>query len=91
MPKNSTSFRSRLRTSADVRQVELDRAEILPPDFLDSLQRVYGCDAVLFCELSTFRAYAPLAVGWRMKLVDVRTRQILWRRTMSLTLETVRL
>jgi hypothetical protein len=53
-------------------------AEILPADFLDSMQRVYGCDAVLFCQLSTFRAYAPLAVGWRMKLVDVRTGQILW-------------
>ena len=53
-------------------------AEILPADFFDNLQRVYGCDAVLFCELSTFRAYAPLAIGWRMKLVDARTGQILW-------------
>ena len=53
-------------------------AEILPADFFDSLQRVYGCDAVLFCQLSTFRAYAPLVVGWRMKLVDARTGQILW-------------
>jgi hypothetical protein len=52
--------------------------EILPADFLDSLQRVYACDAVLFCQLTTFHAYAPLAMGWRMKLVDVRTRQILW-------------
>jgi hypothetical protein len=53
-------------------------AEILPADFFDSLQRVYGCDAVLFCQLTTFRAYAPLAVGWRMKLVDVRTQKIIW-------------
>jgi hypothetical protein len=53
-------------------------AEILPADFLDSLRRVYGCDAVLFSQLTVFRAYAPLAVGWRLKLVDVRTRQILW-------------
>jgi len=53
-------------------------AEILPADFLDSLQRVYGCHAVLFCQLTVFRAYTPLAVGWRMKLVDVRTGQILW-------------
>jgi hypothetical protein len=53
-------------------------AEILPSDFFDSLQRAYGCDAVLFCQLTAFRAYAPLAVGWRLKLVDVRTQKIIW-------------
>ena len=53
-------------------------AEVLPPDFFDSLHEMYGCDAVLFCQLTVFRAYTPVAVGWRMKLVDVRTRQTLW-------------
>ena len=53
-------------------------AEKLPADFFESLQRTSGCDAVLFCELTLYRAYAPLAVGWRLKLVDVRTHQILW-------------
>jgi hypothetical protein len=52
--------------------------EILPADFFDSLQNSCGCDAVLFCQLTVFRGYAPLAVGWRFKLVDVRSRQILW-------------
>jgi hypothetical protein len=52
--------------------------EILPRDFFSALREVYGCDAVLFCQLTVFRAYAPLAVGCRMKLVDVRTRQTLW-------------
>ena len=52
--------------------------EILPADFFDSLQQAYGCDAVLFCQLTVFRAYVPLAVGWRMKLVEVRTGRILW-------------
>ena len=52
--------------------------EILPADFFDSLQRVYGCDAVLFSQLTVYRAYTPLAVGWRMKLVNARTRQIFW-------------
>jgi len=50
----------------------------LPGEFFESLQRTYGCDAVLFCQLTVFQAYAPLAVGWRFKMVDVRTRQILW-------------
>jgi hypothetical protein len=53
-------------------------AEVLPPNFFSSLQQAYGCDAVLFCELTTFHAYAPLLVGWRMKLVDVSTQKILW-------------
>ena len=53
-------------------------AEVLPPDFLGSLQRVYGCDAVLFCQLSTFHPYPPLNVGWRMKLVDVSSQKIIW-------------
>ncbi len=53
-------------------------AEILPGEFFDSLQRTYGCDAVLFCQLTVFHAYAPLSVGWRFKMVDTRTRQILW-------------
>ena len=52
--------------------------EVLPAEFFDSLQRTYGCDAVLFCQLTVFHAYAPLAVGWRFKMVDTRTRQILW-------------
>ena len=52
--------------------------EVLPADFYDSLRREYGCDAVLFGEVTAFRAYAPLAVGWRFKLVDVRTGQVLW-------------
>jgi len=51
---------------------------VLPPDFFDSLREVYACDAVLFCQLTVFRAYKPLAVGWRLRLVDARTRQTLW-------------
>lgn len=52
--------------------------ENLPPDFLAFLRREYGCDAVLFAELTAYRAYAPLAVGWRLKLVDARSGQIIW-------------
>lgn len=52
--------------------------EALPPDFLGWLGRTCGADAVLFCQLTEFHAYAPLAIGWRLKLVDVRTGEILW-------------
>jgi hypothetical protein len=53
-------------------------AEALPRDFFNSLREAYGCDAVLFCQLTVFRASAPLAIGWRVKLVDAHTRQTLW-------------
>jgi hypothetical protein len=53
-------------------------SEALPANFFDNLKNVYACDAVLFCELSTFRPDAPLAIGWRLKLADAGTGKILW-------------
>lgn len=52
--------------------------EVLPRDLLPWLHQASGCDAVLFCRLTTFRGYAPLAVGWRLRLVDTSTGAILW-------------
>jgi hypothetical protein len=52
--------------------------ETLPTDFLSFLRRQYDCDGVLFAELTCYHAYAPLAVGWRFKLVDARSGQIIW-------------
>ena len=52
--------------------------EVLPPDFFEFLRREYGCDAVLFGEVTAYRAYAPLAVGWRFKLVNAHTGQTIW-------------
>ena len=52
--------------------------EVLPADFFTYLRREYDCDGVLFAELTTYRAYSPLAVGWRFKLVDARTGQVIW-------------
>jgi len=52
--------------------------EKLPVNLLGSLRDGPGCDAVLFSELTVFRPYAPIAIGWRFKLVDTKTRQILW-------------
>jgi len=52
--------------------------EVLPANLLETLRKESGCDAVLFSELTEFRAYPPLAVGWRFKLMDVRGGKILW-------------
>jgi hypothetical protein len=52
--------------------------EKLPANLLGSLRDSQGCDAVLFSELTVFRAYAPIAIGWRFKLVSTQTQQIIW-------------
>jgi len=52
--------------------------EKLPLDFFDKLQEKLGVDAVLFSRLTQYRAYEPLAVGWRLKLFDAAEPQVLW-------------
>ena len=56
----------------------LTGCEILPRNFCDSVRELSECDAVLFSQLTVFRAYEPLAIGLRMKLVNARTGQTLW-------------
>jgi len=52
--------------------------EKLPIDFFDKLKDKLGVDAVLFSQLTQYRAYEPLAVGWRLKLMDAEVPRILW-------------
>jgi hypothetical protein len=44
--------------------------EQLPPDLLQRLSEATGCDAVLFCQLTRFQPYQPLAVGWKFSLIE---------------------
>ncbi len=44
--------------------------EQLPPDLLKRLSELTGCDAVLFCQLTRYQPYQPLAVGWKFSLVE---------------------
>lgn len=52
--------------------------EALPPDLFALLHENSACDAVLFSRLTVFRAYPPLAIGWRLRLVDAETGRTLW-------------
>jgi hypothetical protein len=54
-----------------------DDFEQLPPDLLRILGEKTGCEAVLFARLTQFKAYPPILVGWRMKLVALDA-DILW-------------
>jgi len=44
-------------------------SETLPRDFFERLRQGTGCDAVLFSQLTRYRPYPPVAVGWRLQLV----------------------
>ena len=50
----------------------------LPKDFLATLKNETGVDGVLFCRLTRYHAYPPLAVGWSLKLVDATDAQVWW-------------
>lgn len=52
--------------------------EPLPFDFLPRLRTETGCQAVLFAELSTFRAYPPVALGWKLHLFDLESEELIW-------------
>jgi len=52
--------------------------EKLPNGFFEKLKDKLGVDAVLFSRLTQYRAYEPLAVGWRLKLMDAEVPRILW-------------
>jgi hypothetical protein len=36
------------------------------------------CNAVLFCEMDTFRPYPPLAMGWKFRLFNLKTGDLVW-------------
>lgn len=44
--------------------------EPLPVDLLERLRERTGCDAVVFARLTRFRAYPPLVIGLRLRLVQ---------------------
>lgn len=52
--------------------------EKLPLNFFELLKDKLGVDAILFSRLTQYRAYEPLTVGWRLKLMDAEEPRILW-------------
>lgn len=50
----------------------------LPEGFLESIREATACDAVLFCQLTGYRAYPPLAIGWRLRMVDTEGTRVWW-------------
>src|SRR5262249_26051439 len=52
--------------------------EKLPADFFHKLRSAVDVDAVLVGRLTQYRAYEPLAIGWRLKLIDADGARIVW-------------
>jgi hypothetical protein len=52
--------------------------EVLPPKFLDMIREKTGCQAILFAEITAYRPYPPLRVGWAARLVDAADARSAW-------------
>jgi hypothetical protein len=53
--------------------------EPLPRDFFTRLHEGCGCDAVFFSHLTRFYPYPPVAVGWKLSLVEAAGGQTIWK------------
>ena len=57
---------------------EFSSTAALPHDFMDALRREFGADAVMFVDLTVFRAYRPIALGLRGKLATITGPRLVW-------------
>ncbi|MCX6953343.1 MAG: hypothetical protein NTV51_14410 [Verrucomicrobia bacterium] len=60
------------------RVAEFSSVAALPHDFLTALKRQTAADAVLFVDITVFRAYRPLALGLRGKLATIDGSRLVW-------------
>lgn len=50
----------------------------LPPELMAALKREYAADAVLFIDLTVYKPYRPLAIGFRAKLATIDAPRLVW-------------
>lgn len=53
-----------------------DDFDELPASFLKEVAERTGCDGVMFSRISNFKAYPPMVIGWRMRLVSNEAGQV---------------
>ncbi|MCL5097773.1 MAG: hypothetical protein M1608_09675 [Candidatus Omnitrophica bacterium] len=68
--------REQLQILTGLTAVDTDRP--LPAGFFKKLARAEGCDGVIIPQLTVYRPYPPLAVGWNIKLVECQASTIWW-------------
>jgi hypothetical protein len=52
--------------------------EALPQDLFDKIREGCGCEGVFFAQLTSYHPYQPVAVGWKLRLVEVDGKETLW-------------
>jgi hypothetical protein len=52
--------------------------EALPEGFIEKVCVATGSDAVMFCQVTHYQPYPPLAVGWRLRLVERHGASTAW-------------
>ena len=56
----------------------ISSSDELPESFLADIETATGANGILLVDLASFRAYKPLALGVRAKLVDAKRADFLW-------------
>jgi hypothetical protein len=57
---------------------EFSSVAALPHDFMGAIRREFAADAVLFVDITVFRPYRPMALGFRAKLATVEATRLIW-------------
>jgi hypothetical protein len=57
---------------------EISSVSAIPANLMSVLKREYAADAVLFVDLTVYRAYHPLAIGLRAKLAMLDGAHLVW-------------
>jgi hypothetical protein len=57
---------------------EISSVSAIPANLMSVLKREYAADAVLFIDLTVYRAYHPLALGLRAKLATLDDAHLVW-------------
>src|SRR4030042_5476324 len=70
------SLQTELDTSAQIQSVQVPPTYTL--DELIAIRKTLKCDAVLIGTITQFRPHPHMAVGLRLKIVDLRDGQLLW-------------
>ncbi|HVU15766.1 MAG TPA: hypothetical protein VHD32_02490 [Candidatus Didemnitutus sp.] len=57
---------------------EYSSAAALPNGFMEKLGRIYAVEAIMFVDLTVYRPYRPLELGFRAKLATVKDVRLVW-------------
>lgn len=60
------------------KQPRLSSRNRLPENFLSKIEDITAANGVLFIDIHSHRAYRPMSLGIRAKLIDIKTGDFMW-------------